>query len=131
MSRTDIIADALTIIRNASLAKKSDAIIPFSNLLIESCRILKEQGYLENYREIQEGKKRYIKVYLKYNGKLPVIRTLKRISKPGRRVYKQSSEMPNVLRGKGLAVVTTSKGVMLSLEAKKNNLGGEVLFYVW
>ena len=131
MSRTDTIADAITIIRNASLARKTEAVIPFSNILLGCCNILKQEGYLENYRQMQEHKKRYIKIYLKYDGKKAVINALKRISKPGRRVYKPAEKMPNVLRGKGRAIVTTSRGVMLSLEAKKSNLGGEILFYVW
>ncbi len=131
MSRTDITADAITIIRNASLAGKTEAVIPFSNLLAGACGILKQEGYLENFREVQDGKKRYIKIYLKYNGKEPVINAIKKISKPGRKIYKSAKEMPNVLRGRGLAVVTTSKGVMRSLDAKKSNLGGEILFYVW
>jgi len=131
MSRTDLIADALTMIRNASLVKKEDVTIPFSKILLSICEILKKEEYVENYRQITEDKKSYIKVYLRYIGKNPAIKHLRKISTPGRRVYSTKGRLPNVLRGRGVAVVTTSKGVMTSKDAREKSIGGEVLFYIW
>ncbi len=131
MSRTDIIADAITIIRNGYQARKSDVFIPYSKLLMSVCQILKDNGYIENLRQVEEGKKSTIKVYLAYIGKRPALQKIIRISRPGRRVYVSKTHIPNVLRGKGLAIVSTSKGLFTALQAKESKLGGEVLLYAW
>ena len=131
MSRTDPIADSLTILKNASLVNREEAVIPFSNLLLTVCQILKDQGYIDNFRRIDDEKKSFIKVYLKYINQKSVINQIRRISKSSRRVYVSKDDVPYVLNGKGLAVVSTSKGILPDSEARKEKVGGEVLFYVW
>jgi len=131
MSRTDLISDSLTIIRNAGLAKKEDALIPYSSLVLTICDILKKEGYIENYRKIDENKKQTVKVYLKYRNKKNVISRIEKISKPSLRVYVDKSNIPYVLNGRGTAVLSTSKGVFTDKEARKLGVGGEVLLHVW
>lgn len=132
MSMTDPIADYLTRIRNAIRAKHRKVDIPASNLKREMTRILLEQKYISNFINIEDGKQGIIRIYLKYDGKQnSVITGLKRISKPGRRSYVGVHEIPRVLNNLGIAIISTSKGVMTNKEAKKLGVGGEVLCYVW
>jgi len=133
MSVTDPIADLLTRIRNGQMAKHDKVDMPFSKLKYRVVGILKEEGYIKNYKEIDvKGAFPMIRVYLKYapNGK-PLINGLKRVSKPGRRVYSGADDLPSVLRGLGISILTTNKGVMTSQQAKKEGIGGEVLCSVW
>jgi len=131
MSRTDLISDSLTILRNAALAKKDNTSIPYSGILFNICEILKNEGYIENFRKIEEGKKNFIKVYLKYKNKKCVFSKIRRISKPSRRIYVNKSDVPFVLKGRGLAFISTSAGLLTDRETRRQGLGGEVLFYIW
>ena len=129
---TDPIADMLTRIRNANAMRYEEVEVPASKIKEEIARVLKEEGYIEGYK-IQKGDvQNTIVLNLKYvNKKERVITGLKRISKPGLRVYAKANEMPKVLNGLGIAIVSTSKGIMTGKNAKANSLGGEVLAYVW
>ena len=132
MSVTDPIADLLTRIRNANQMRYNEVVIPSSNMKLEIVKILEREGFIASYKieknEVQDN----IIVTLKYGkNKERVISGLKRISKPGLRVYAKAEEIPTVLNGLGIAIVSTSKGVMTGKEARKENLGGEVLAYVW
>jgi len=131
MSRTDLVADALTIIRNASRSNKEDTIIPCSNVLVSIMDILKKENYIENFKVLDTGSSNSIKVYLKYTGKKSAITQLKKISRSGRRVYVDKKNIPNVLSGYGLAIISTSKGIISNAEAKKIGTGGEVICHVW
>lgn len=131
MSRTDLVADALTIIRNASRSKKEDTVIPYSNMLNGIVDILKREGYIENFKVLDAGSTRNIKVYLKYKGKKSAITQLKKVSRSGRRIYADKKNIPNVLSGYGTAIISTSKGIISNTEAKKIGIGGEVICYVW
>ncbi len=131
MSRTDPVADSLVILKNATMVKKEEVVWPYSKLLLGVCQILKDEGYIENFRKIDEGKKNFIKVYLKYRDKKSAITQVRKISKLSRRVYVSKDKVPYVLNGKGLAVISTSKGLLTDSEARKEKVGGEVLFYVW
>jgi len=132
MNMTDPIADMLTRIRNANLALKAETIVPFSRLKAEVAKVLKDQGYIaEFYSEKLEGGRQQLKVQLKIVGKERSIVGLRRVSTPGLRRYVKAKEMPRVLGGMGIAILTTSKGVMTGHDARKANLGGEVLAYVW
>lgn len=125
---TDPIADMLTRIRNANQMYYKEVTVPASKLKVEIARILKEEGFIVDYKV----KENMIVLFLKYGQKKErVITGLKKISKPGLRVYAQASEMPKVLNGLGIAVVSTSKGLMTDKDARKNSLGGEVLAYIW
>ena len=125
---TDPIADMLTRIRNANQMRYEDVLIPTSKMKVEIAKILLEEGYIKNY--VIDG--RTLTVTLKYaEGKKRVITGLKRISKPGLRVYAKSDEIPRVLNGLGIAILSTSKGIMTDKEARKQNIGGEVLAYIW
>lgn len=129
---TDTIADMLTRIRNANQMRYTEVKVPASNLKIEVARILKEEGFIKNYKVVDENTQGMIYLTLKYGeNKQRVITGLKRISKPGLRVYAKASEVPKVLNGLGIAIISTSKGVMTDKEARKQNLGGEVLAYIW
>ena len=128
---TDPIADMLTRIRNANQMRYTEVRVPASNIKEEIAKILKNEGYISNYKIEKDGVQNTIVLNLKYDGKTRVITGLKRISKPGLRVYAKAAEMPSVLNGLGIAIVSTSKGVMTGREAKKESLGGEVLAYVW
>ena len=129
---TDTIADMLTRIRNANAMRYTEVKVPASNLKLELARILKEEGFIEDYKVLEETAQGMILLTLKYGPKKErVITGLKRISKPGLRVYAKKEEVPKVLNGLGIAVISTSKGIMTDKEARKQNLGGEVLAYIW
>ncbi len=129
---TDPIADMLTRIRNGLGAARPRVEIPASKLKIQLARILKEEGYVQNYRVAEEDGKRTIKVYLKYRpDKRPVITEIKRISKPGRRVYSDSKHIPRVIGGLGVNILTTSRGLMTGKQARSQGVGGEVLCSVY
>ncbi len=128
---TDPIADMLTRIRNANQAKHEVVEMPASRLKLEILEVLKNEGYIAEYEKIEDGKQGVIKVTLKYVNKERVIKGIKRISKPGLRVYAKSTELPQVLNGLGVAIISTSNGVMTDREARKNKLGGEVVAFVW
>ena len=133
MQITDTIADMLTRIRNASSAKHDTVDIPASNMKKAIAQILVDEGYVKNYQVIEDGKQGTIRVALKYQGasKTPVIMGIRRVSKPGLRIYSSSEDMPKVMKGIGTAIVSTSKGVMTDKKARKENVGGEVLAFVW
>jgi len=131
MSRTDLIADTFTIIRNAIMAKKENVDVPASKQIKSILEILKNESYIDNYKLIEDKKQGYIRVYLKYISGKSAIKTIKRVSKPGLRVYVKHLRIPTVLRGRGLAIVSTSNGLTTGDEAKKMGLGGEVIGYIW
>ena len=132
MQITDTIADLLTRIRNANSAKHETVQIPASNMKKAICQILLDEGYIKNFTVEEDGKQGVITVTLKYlEGKQPVIQGLRRVSKPGLRIYSSVEDMPKVMKGLGIAIISTSKGVMTDLEARKQNVGGEVLAFIW
>jgi small subunit ribosomal protein S8 len=133
MGMTDPLADLLTRVRNANKAKHEKVDIPASNLKGNVIRILKDEGYIKNYKLIKDGKQGVLRVYLKFEGetKRQVISGLRILSKPGRRRYVGADEIPSVLRGLGLTILSTSKGVMTDREARKQKVGGELLCSVW
>jgi len=131
MVMTDPIADMLTRIRNANQAKHESVTMPASRLKLEILAVLKNEGYIAEYEKVEDGKQGVIKVTLKYNNKDRVIKGLKKISKPGLRVYAKSSELPKVLNGLGVAIISTSNGIMTDREARAKKLGGEVIAFVW
>jgi small subunit ribosomal protein S8 len=132
MNVTDPIADMLTRIRNASSARHRELTLPSSRVKREIARILAEEGFIESYGTAQDGVQELLNVRLKYvEGRTPVVSGIKRISKPGLRVYARKTEIPRVLGGLGLAILSTSHGIMTGQQARKLNLGGEVLCYVW
>ena len=131
MQMSDVIADMLTRIRNANNAKHETVDIPASNMKKSIAEILLSEGYIKGYNVIDDGKQGIIRITLKYNGKQKTIQGLRRVSKPGLRVYVGADELPRVLRGLGIAIVSTSKGVMTDKQARNANVGGEVLAFVW
>ncbi len=131
MVMTDPIADMLTRIRNANQAKHASVEMPASRLKLEILAVLKNEGFISEYEKVEDGKQGVIKVTLKYNNKDRVIKGLKKISKPGLRVYAKSSELPKVLNGLGVAIISTSNGIMTDREARSKKLGGEVIAFVW
>lgn len=131
MTLSDPIADMLTRIRNASRARHEKVDIPASRTKSQIARILKENGYIKNFKIIDDGKQGVLRIYLKYDENKMGVINLKRISKPGRRVYVDASHIPRVLNGLGISILTTSQGIMAGEEARKKNIGGEVLCYVW
>jgi small subunit ribosomal protein S8 len=133
MSVSDPIADMLTRIRNANERRHKDVVMPSSRMRAAIAGILKDEGYIENYEVVQaEGRVPTLRVELKYvNEREPVISQLKRVSKPGRRVYTRRAEIPWVLSGMGVAILTTPRGVMTDRQARRENVGGEILCYVW
>ena len=132
MQITDTIADLLTRIRNANSAKHDTVQIPASNMKKAICQILMDEGYIKNFSVEEDGKQGVITVTLKYlEGKRPVIQGLRRVSKPGLRIYSNVEDMPKVMKGLGIAIISTSKGVMTDREARKQNVGGEVLAFIW
>jgi small subunit ribosomal protein S8 len=132
MHITDPIADLLTRVRNASTAKHANVDIPASNMKKAICKILVDEGFVRSMQVIEDKKQGFIRVTLKYQESgAPVIGGLRRVSKPGLRIYASSEEMPKVMRGLGTAIVSTSKGVMTDKQARKDNVGGEVLAFVW
>ncbi len=132
MQITDPIADMLTRIRNANSAKHDSVDIPASNMKKAIAQIQLDEGYIKKYDVVEDGKQGMIHVELKYGpGKTKIIQGLRRVSKPGLRIYAGKEEMPRVMRGLGIAIVSTSKGVMTDKAARKANIGGEVLAFVW
>jgi small subunit ribosomal protein S8 len=132
MNVSDPIADMLTRVRNASRARHTEVVVPASRTKREIARILKEEGFIADVREEREGPAQLLRIQLKYvDGKVPVVSGLKRISKPGLRVYAQKTDIPRVLGGLGIVIVSTSKGIMTGAQAKQAALGGEILAYVW
>ena len=132
MQITDTIADMLTRIRNANSAKHDTVDIPASNMKKAIAQILVDEGFVKSFTVIEDGKQGVIRMTLKYvDGKTPVISGLRRVSKPGLRIYSNCEDMPRVMRGLGIAIVSTSKGVMTDKRARKENVGGEVLAFVW
>ena len=128
---TDTIADMLTRIRNANSMGYEEVTVPASKLKVELARILKEEGFIKNYKVEKNDVQGTIVITLKYVNKERVITGLKRISKPGLRVYAKSTEIPKVLNGLGIAIISTSKGIMTDKQARQQQLGGEVLAYIW
>jgi small subunit ribosomal protein S8 len=132
MNISDPIADMLTRIRNASRARHHDVLVPASRTKREIARILQEEGFIDGVAEVREGPRAFLRIELKYvAGKAPVVSGLKRISKPGLRVYAGKTDIPRVLGGLGIVIVSTSQGIMTGSQARKAQLGGEVLAYVW
>ena len=131
MQMSDVIADMLTRIRNASNAKHESVDVPASNMKKAIADILVKEGYVKGFTVEDDGKQGIIHITLKYNGKERVIKGLRRVSKPGLRIYASSEDMPKVMNGLGIAIVSTSKGIMTDKEARKQNIGGEVLAFVW
>ena len=132
MTVTDPIADMLTRIRNAIMARHDSVLIPASKIKLSIARILKEEGFITDYEVIRGKPHRSIKIALRYiDDKKPAISGLKRISKPGLRVYVQQKEIPRVYGGRGIAILSTSKGVLIGQKARQQGIGGELLCYVW
>ena len=138
MSRTDLIADSLTIIRNALMAKKKNVSLPYCKMTELILNILKKERYIEDYKLVeysqgrkQEKKYKLFRVYLRYVAGESLITNLKRISKPGLRVYVKKDKIPRVLRGRGLAIISTSKGIMTDEQARLQKIGGEIICYIW
>lgn len=133
MAANDTIADMLTRIRNASLARHQRTEVPSTKMTRSIAKVLSEEGFITEYKEVGEGVNKKLVISLKYKGKnrQPIIKSLKRISKPGLRVYSNRKELPRVLGGIGIAIISTSSGIMTDRDARSQGLGGEVLCYVW
>lgn len=133
MAAHDTIADMLTRIRNANMARHQTTEVPSTRMTRSIAKVLKDEGFITDYEETGEGVKRHLVIALKYKGKgrQPIINTLRRISKPGFRVYSNRKDLPRVLGGIGIAIISTSNGIMTDREARRSGLGGEVLCYVW
>ncbi len=130
MSMSDPIADMLTRIRNAQMAKKKIVDMPNSRIKLAIAKVLKDEGYVEDYYIKNDGSKSLLEITLKYYSGMPVIENIKRISKPGLRIYKSSKDLPSIMSGLGIAIVTTSKGVMTERKARLASVGGELLCFV-
>ena len=131
MNISDPIADMLTRIRNASRARHDEVSMPASRTKLAIAEILQKEGFIEGFSEAPAGPRKDITIRLKYVGKVPVVSGLKRISKPGLRVYASKTEIPRVLGGLGVVIVSTSQGIMTGSQARRSQLGGEVLAYIW
>ena len=132
MQITDTIADLLTRIRNANTAKHATVDVPASNVKKAITQILVDEGYVKSFQLIEDGKQGVIRITLKYiDGKTPVITGLRRVSKPGLRIYSSCEDMPKVRKGLGIAIVSTSKGIVTDKKARELNVGGEILAYIW
>ncbi|MCM8795083.1 MAG: 30S ribosomal protein S8 [Candidatus Omnitrophica bacterium] len=131
MSRTDLIADTFTMIRNAIMAKKENLDVPASKIIQSILEIFKKENYIDNFKRIEDGRQGILRIYLKYIRGKPRITNLQRISRPGLRVYVKRDEIPYVLRGRGIAIISTSEGIITDREAREKRLGGEVIAYVW
>jgi small subunit ribosomal protein S8 len=133
MAATDTISDMLTRIRNACSVRHPTTQVPTTKMTLSIAKVLKEEGFIEDYEETGEGIDKQLVIALKYKGKnrQPLINKLKRVSKPGLRVYSTSKDLPRVLGGIGIAIVSTSRGIMTDREARKQKVGGEVLCYIW
>ena len=129
---TDPIADMLTRVRNALISRHPKVDVPASRLKMEIARILKEEGFILNFKLTEEGNRKFIRIYLKYTpSNVPVISRIERVSRPGCRVYVGSKEVPRVLGGLGVNILTTPRGVMTGMSARKEGVGGEVLCQIW
>ncbi len=133
MAANDIIADMLTRIRNANLARHQTTEVPSTKMTRSIAKVLKDEGFIADYEEAGDGVQRHLVIALKYKGKnrKPIITALRRVSKPGLRVYSNRRDLPRVLGGIGIAIISTSSGIMTDREARRSGLGGEVLCYVW
>ena len=132
MSVSDPIADMLTKIRNAALAKHSSTVVPASNTKMEICKIFKSEGYINSFKVVEDGSRKFIKIFLKYdNNNNSVIRGIKKLSTPGRRVYSGYKDMPRVFNGYGVIVVSTSSGIITGRKAKEAKVGGELICSIW
>jgi small subunit ribosomal protein S8 len=131
MSLSDPVADFLGRIRNAISAKHEKVDIPASRMKLEITKILKDEGYIQNFKVQEDNKQGVIRIFLKYSDGIPVITGLKQISRPGRRIYTPKQKLPTVIGGLGVAIVSTSKGIMTTEQSLKNGVGGEVLCEVW
>jgi len=131
MSRTDLIADVFTMIRNASMTKKENLDVPASNTIRSILEIFKNEGYIENFKLIEDKKQGIARIYLKYIAGKAAIKNIKRISKPGLRIYVKHQKVPSVLRGRGLAIISTSKGILTDKQVKESGIGGEIIGYIW
>jgi small subunit ribosomal protein S8 len=132
VSLSDPIANMLTVIRNANRVKKEKVDIPSSKLKMEIIKIFKNEGYIKNFKLIEEGERSYIRIYLKYTPTgQSIIHNLLRVSKPGLRVYRKKHELPRIYNGFGTSIISTSKGVLTDKKAREKNLGGEVICYIW
>ncbi len=129
MSKTDPIADFLTVIRNACRSKKESADVPNSKMNREILIILKKEGYISDFKPLEAS--RQVRAYLKYVSNRSALKNLRRISKPGLRVYASHKSIPNVLRGLGIAIISTPKGILTNREARELKIGGEILCYIW
>ncbi|MEB3343569.1 30S ribosomal protein S8 [Okeania sp.] len=133
MAANDTVSDMLTRIRNSCMAQHTTTKVPATKMTRSIAKVLKEEGFIGEFEQEGEGIKKFLVISLKYKGKnrQPIIRYLKRVSKPGLRVYKNRKELPRVLGGIGIAIISTSSGIMTDREARKRGIGGEVLCYVW
>ena len=131
MQMSDVIADMLTRIRNASNAKHETVDVPASNMKKSIADILVNEGYIKGYQVVEDGKQGIIRITLKYVNKQKAIQGIRRVSKPGLRVYSNCEDIPKVMNGLGIAIISTSKGIMTDKKARKENVGGEVLAFVW
>lgn len=131
MARTDLIADSFAMIRNAIMANKENVDIPASGTIKSILDILKKENYIDNFKLIEDKKQGILRIYLKYVSGKSAIKNMKRISRPGLRVYVKRDKVPLVLRGRGLAIISTSRGIITDKQARELGLGGEVIGYVW
>ncbi|MBU1203336.1 30S ribosomal protein S8 [Patescibacteria group bacterium] len=128
---TDPIADMLTRIRNAVAVKKPEVVLPYSNLKFNVAKILESENYIGKVSKVKNGKFDELNIELKYTNHGPTIRHIKKISKPGQRIYASGKELPHVLNGYGIAILSTSKGIMTNKEARRQNIGGELMCEIW
>ncbi|ACA99054.1 MULTISPECIES: 30S ribosomal protein S8 [Cyanophyceae] len=133
MAANDTISDMLTRIRNACMVQHDNTKVPMTRMTRNIAEVLKDEGFIENYTEAGEGIEKHLVISLKYKGRnrQPIIQKLQRVSKPGLRVYSNHKDLPRVLGGIGIAIISTSKGVMTDRQARKEGIGGEILCYVW
>jgi small subunit ribosomal protein S8 len=131
MSRTDLIADVFTMIRNGAMAKKVTVDVPSSRTVVSILEILKTEGYIEDFKSIEDNKQGIARIYLKYIAGKPAIRQIQRVSKPSARTFARHKEVPTVLRGKGFAIISTSKGLITDKLAREAGVGGEIVAYIW
>jgi len=131
MSRTDLIADVFTAVRNAIMVNKENVDVPASRTLKSILEILKKEDYIDNFKFIEDKRQGILRIYLKYLAGKSAIRNLKRVSRSSLRLYVKHKKVPVVLRGRGLAIISTSKGILTDREAREQGLGGEVLAYIW
>lgn len=131
MSRTDLIADAFTMIRNAQMAHKENVDVPASGTLKSILEILEKEGYIDAFKSVEDKKQGILRIYLKYIAGKPAIRMIKRISKSSLRVYVKRDKIPSVLRGRGIAIISSSKGILTDRQSRDLGLGGEIIAYIW